>query len=259
MDAKIKIDVGEHFQHLPHAPIVEAIIEIRTRADGAWEEEAVRRHFEQVLSGYAYLDSQRVIQHEWEMRGGQPPTQRVSELGLKGVRFRSADERHIVQFNRDGFVFSRLQPYEDWEQLSKEAMRLCQFHLEFARSTEIQRVGVRFINRIQLPPEELRFEDYIQAAPQPPHSLELPFAGFMHYDTLAMPGYAYMINVIKTIHVPPALQTQGIALILDIDVFTTQPFALGENAIEKRLAEMRWLKNKVFFGSVTDKALKIFQ
>src|SRR5439155_5432026 len=151
--------------NLPHAPIVEAVIDVRARAEGAWVEQGVRRHFEQILSGYAYLDSQQTFQGEFEIKAGQPPRQSVRELGLKGVRFRSTDERHIAQFNRDGFVFSRLQPYESWEQLSREATRLWQFYAELARPTEIQRVGVRYINRIQLPQRELQFEDYIEPAP----------------------------------------------------------------------------------------------
>jgi hypothetical protein len=45
-------------------------------------------------------------------------------------------------------------------------------------------------------------------------------------------------------------------LILDIDVFTTKPFEQRADAIDKRLAEMRWLKNKVFYSSLTKGALE---
>jgi uncharacterized protein (TIGR04255 family) len=51
----------------------------------------------------------------------------------------------------------------------------------------------------------------------------------------------------------------GTGLILDIDVFTTQGFDLDESILGRRLLEMRWLKNKVFFGSITGKALQMFR
>jgi uncharacterized protein (TIGR04255 family) len=38
---------------------------------------------------------------------------------------------------------------------------------------------------------------------------------------------------------------------LDIDVHNTVPFEINTAEIEKRLGEMRWLKNKAFFGSIT--------
>ncbi len=156
-------------------------------------------------------------------------------------------------------MFSRLEPYIDWEQLSGEGLRLWAIFKELAQPVEIRRVGLRFINRIQLPPGELRFEDYIQSPPAPPGGLELPFLGFMQHDTLAVPGYPFAVNVIRTIQPPPSAGASGIALIFDIDVFTTQAFELDNSVLSHRLLEMRWLKNKVFYGSITQKALEMFR
>ena len=149
------------------------------------------------------------------------------------MRFRSTDEKHIAQFNRDGFVFSRLEPYLTWEELESEGKRLWNIYKDLAQPVEIQRLGLRFINRIKLPPGELLFEDYIQPAPTSPHGLELPFHGFMHKDTLAVPGHPYAINVIRTIQQLNGGVDGGVALILDIDVFTTQGFDL-DNAVLAR-------------------------
>ena len=69
----------------------------------------------------------------------------------------------------------------------------------------------------------------------------------MHKDTLAVPGHPYAVNVIRTIQQLFGSGVEsGVALILDIDVVTTQGFDLGETLLEPRLLEMRWLKNKVF-------------
>jgi uncharacterized protein (TIGR04255 family) len=89
--------------------------------------------------------------------------------------------------------------------------------------------------------------------------LDLPFQGFMHHDTLAVPEHPYAMNVIRTIQPPQANGHAGTALILDIDVFTTQGFELDDEILRRRLLEMRWLKNKAFFGSITEKALEMFR
>ena len=83
--------------------------------------------------------------------------------------------------------------------------------------------------------------------------------GFVHKDTLAVPGHPYAINLIRTIQQLNGGTDGGVALILDIDVFTTQGFDLDNVVLERHLLEMRWLKNKAFFGSITDKALKMFR
>lgn len=258
---KLVIDTKERFQLVPRAPIVEAVIDIRARATVTLEEGSLKPLLEAKLGGYQFLDSQQQIriQQEVSLQGGAPSGPIISDLGWKGLRFQSADKKHIVQFNRDGFVFNRLDPYQSWEQLYEEGMRLWRMYVGLAKPIEIHRIGLRYINRIQLPPDELRFEDYLEPAPVPPKGMALPFHGFMHQDTLAIPDYPYAINVIRTMQPPPAPGVQGFGLILDIDTFTTQEFKLDEAALKLRLLEMRWLKNKVFFGSVTPKAMKLFQ
>ena len=47
-----------------------------------------------------------------------------------------------------------------------EAMRLWELHVEVAKPTEVQRLGVRFINRITMAPQAARFDDYIQPHPE---------------------------------------------------------------------------------------------
>lgn len=258
---KLVINIDEPFKHLPHAPIVEAVIDIRARSSAVLEEAVLKPQLEAKLSDYQFLDSQQQIQiqHEVSLKNDASPGPIIRNLGWKGLRFQSADKKHIAQFNRDGFVFSRLEPYQSWEQLYDEGMRLWRVYVELAQPVEIHRIGLRYINRIQLPPDELRFEDYLKPAPVPPKNLDLPFHSFMHQDMLVVPEHPYAINVIRTIQPPPPPGVQGLSLILDIDAFTTQGFELDEMALERRLLEMRWLKNKVFFGSIAPNALKLFE
>jgi len=255
----IQIKTDEVFEILPKAPVVEAVIDIRARAMKAFEETPARTHLEAELDGYLFLDSQRTVKHEVKLEPGKPPSQMVEDMGWKGLRYQSLDKKHIAQFNRDGFVFSRMEPYVDWLQFTSEGLKLWNVFRELAQPTEIHRIGLRFINRIVLPAGELRFEDYIQPAPTAPAGLALPHVGYMHQDTLAVTGHPYGINVIRTIQLPQTTGTESVALILDIDVFTVKEFELGEAGLSRRLEEMRWLKDKIFFGSITEKAKEMFR
>jgi uncharacterized protein (TIGR04255 family) len=123
----------------------------------------------------------------------------------------------------------------------------------------VQRLGLRFINRILLPPKDMDFEDYLKAPPKPPDGLDLPFLGFFHKETLAVLGYPYAITIIRTIQQPQPSDPDRVGIILDNDVFTVDSFRLQQEILERRLAEMRWLKNKAFFGIITEKALATFQ
>ena len=256
VDPEFKIDLTQTFPHLDRAPIVEAVIEIRTRAQSPWEESGVTQRLKAALPEYPTVHSMNAVQGEIVFGAQTSPQGAVHELGWNGLRFQSADELHVVQFNRDSFVFSRLRPYETWEQLEKEAKRLWQLHVQVANPSEVQRLGVRFINRIQMPTQETRFEEYIDPHPKTPHDLDLPFLDFLYRETLVMPGHNYGINLTRTLQFPQNRAMEGIAIILDIDVFTLQPFPVDDADLERRLTEMRWLKNKSFFGTITSKALE---
>jgi uncharacterized protein (TIGR04255 family) len=254
-----KIDVGESFETLPHAPIVEAVIEIRARSEVPWQESTISDELKSKLPDYPIIGSQSEFRQEVHILSGHPPETKHEDLGWKGLRFQSADGLQVIQFNRDGFLFSRLQPYENWERFQQEALRLWEFHSALAHVTEIQRLGLRFINRIVMPVRETAFEDYIQPRASSPQGLDLPFYNFFHLDQLAVPGYPYVVRIARTLQFPLAPELQGVSILLDIDVFSDGQFELRQEPLLSRLTEMRWLKNKAFFGSVTSKALETFR
>jgi uncharacterized protein (TIGR04255 family) len=254
---KLEINLAEKFQHLPHAPIVEAVVEIRARAQTPWEESAITQRLKPLLPDYPKVVSQGQVQQEITL-GPEQPKSVIQNLGWHGLHFQSTDEKQVARFTRDGFMLGRLQPYQNWEQLFNEAMRLWQMYVEIAKPLEIQRVGLRYVNRIEMQPGEIRCEDYIELHPQPTKGLELPFISFFHQDTLGVPGHPIAINAIRTLQ-PPQTLSVGYALILDIDAFTTIPIEINHEILVQHLQQMRWLKNKVFFGNVTEKAVNSFK
>ena len=215
-----------------------------------------------LLPYYAKLESRNQFQHQIKLCFGVPQenNQVVHEIAVwHGLLGRGYDQRQTVQFARDGFVFSRLEPYENWAQFFGEVMRLWKIYSDIAKPAEAQRIGLRFLNKIILPPKELNFEKYIQPYPEPPFGLELPFMGFFHQDTFAVPEYPYALNITRTVQ-PPMHPAVGLALIIDIDAYATKPFEISVDILaEKVLADLRWLKNKAFFGSLTQESLQLFK
>ena len=252
----MNITIDEKFPHLPSAPIVEAVLDIRAKSMVPLEETAAREFLEARLGDYGFMDSQQEFSHQVKI-GADGPSQQITTRVWKGVRFRSADAKIIAQYNRDGFVCSRLAPYQDWPTFRDESLRLWNIFIEMAKPEEINRLGLRFINRIELPVGEVNFERYINPAPKSPKDLDLPFYGFLYQETLAVPDHPYAINLIRTVQ--PPQDTGRIAIIIDIDVFTVEGVDFKEDRIKGMLEEMRWLKDKTFFGSVTENALEAFR
>jgi len=173
----------------------------------------------------------------------------VRDLGWQGLDITSTDQKYISKFNMNFFSLSRLAPYENWDRFKDEMKRLWNIHYKLAVPLEIQRLGVRFINRIEIPDESVHLRDYFQGFSSGIPAIKLDLNGFLHHDIFTVPNYSYMMNIIKTIQ--PKTPTNNRALILDIDVFTQQPIEANDDIIDKKLSDLHWLKNKIFFSIIT--------
>jgi uncharacterized protein (TIGR04255 family) len=249
------IDLSEPpFEHLLNAPIDEAIIHWRARAEKKLEPDAFREQLKAKLPDYPNSQRQQEIGVDAEI--GPEGAALHHRQKWHGFRFETADKLQVAQFTRDGFVFSRLSPYEKWEKFQAEAKRLWQVYCELADPSEVQRLGVRFINRIILA-EPDRMAELLTTPPRHPNNMNIPITAFMHQNTFEIPDQIYNLNVIQTIQPPSPPETESFSLILDLDVATTQPIQFEE--IDRRLLEMQWIKNKAFFSYVTEAALERFR
>jgi uncharacterized protein (TIGR04255 family) len=254
----VEITTEDQFPHLDKAPITEAIIEVRARAEAPWTETEIRPELLRQLPDYPHESSERNLsppQAFTTSEGGVLAATPKIDLSWKGLRFRSHDQKQIASFFRDLFAFSRLAPYNDWQAFSTEGLRLLGLYAKVARPSTVQRLGLRFINRINIP-KNGRLEEYLTAPPKEVSGLRLPLMGFFHVDNLIVPGYTYAINFARTLQISSAPLDAKPALILDLDVYTLQSFAMDVDAIREHLEKMRWLKNKVFFANITKELLQ---
>ncbi len=249
------IDHAVQFPHLSRAPLVEAVIELRARAADGFDEASSLGHFESKLTGYSFLDSSRTFKHSSKLEGDELKTE-VQDLGWKGMRFQSDDKTRIIQFNRDGFVFSHLQPYPDWRTFSEEALALWEVYRAIASPADVQRTGLRYINRIPLPLESTDLDEILQKGPTLPEGLPLPVMEFLQQETLVVLGTPYFIRLARAM--PPIQQGSGQTpgIIIDVDVFCGQVTDPEPNVLRPILEDLRWLKNKAFFGTLTKDALE---
>ncbi len=254
---RFTIDFNEEFPHLEKAPSIEAVIHWQASPSKALDPDTLRNELIRHLPDYPICEPQ----HDVEIAFGTAVGSSEMSHRTQWNGFRIRDEKnHVAQFTPMGAVFSQLEPYEEWESFQTEAMRFWDIFLEIAVPTTIQRLGVRYINRIVLGRNE-NPSTYLKIMQSALADLELPTESFFYQDTYQIPGYPYHVNWVRTI------QTQSIApvdyqpqaLIIDIDVFTTNEFiASDRESLIKHLHEMRWIKNKIFFTCITKTALEQF-
>jgi uncharacterized protein (TIGR04255 family) len=239
-----QIDVDHDFPHLPRAPIVEAVIHWQASPSRTLDREELKRDLEQRFTDYSLHAQHRI---EAALSASAEGVEARQRTRWGGFRLTSANEKHVCQVTPNAVVFSRLAPYKDWPTFVTEALRYWDAFVALAAPVSVERLGVRFINQIELKETE-QAADVVQETPGLPESIGLRPESFFRQDTMAVPDYPYRVNLVRVIQglEPPMVPQRS--LIVDIDVFAAGLTNVDRATIDQRLSEMRYLKNFIFFN-----------
>ena len=254
----MKFETTEKFPHLRKAPIVEAVIDFRAKPTVQCEQKQFETYFKSEFKDYPAVQIHNQVNYHLKPGAVEAPELAKATSSWRGLAFHSADKLKIAQCQLDGFSFSRLAPYEHWEAFEEEALQLWQKYCALTKPVEIERIGVRFINRIEIDSQGGDLGNYLVNAPRSWDSFPVPFAGFMHSDTFSVPDTNYLIHVIRALQPGDAISVKP-AIILDADIFTQTPQKIDDGLVKTKLAEIRWLKNKIFFASLASGLLESFK
>lgn len=250
-------DVHEEFPRLAKDPIVEAMIVFAARVEGHWSVESTKPLFEAIGKNYPKAQQLNAARLTFTfappaIAAAPEPEQGVKQedLGWAGSRLISEDEKQVVTFGRDGVTFSRLAPYPGWTAISTEATRLWSLFAAHTKVSSIERMHVRYINRLEVPSGHFDPGMYFTGFGAPPAGMER--GAFLHQDSLHLKqSPLYMVNVVRTFDAG-GIRPDAVPLIIDLEGVRAEPFPAEPDIISQRLAEMHALKNKAFFASVTD-------
>lgn len=245
------------FPHLSRAPIVEGLVDIKVKPRADLSLDDLNRLRGSLKAKYPESKDLQTVQAQFKLVHGKSPSQSVATT-LIGYRLERKDVPFVLLLRRDGVTISRLKPYEDWHDLVTEAKPIWERYLQTCRPELVTRVATRYINRIELQLEGLNFDDYLAAPPRFPKALPEILSEFLIRLVVPDAETGASIAITQALE-PPNLENKSISVLLDIDVFKSVELDCGSKEIWKLLAAFRDLKNRAFFGSLTDKTLELLK
>ena len=237
-------------RHYAHAPITEAVIEVRCE-----------------LPSDVSLDDLKRVADPAQFSLVGPSLQisgqvNVSEAGITGNTsgeqighvFRRNDGRRLIQARLNGFAFSAFTPYDRWEIFSGEVWSNWLNYQSVARPIRATRLGVRYVNRIDVPQSTIEIKDYLRTAVDVSPYLPQIIAGYFLQIVVPLPRFDASATIVSTIVPPPSEYTSS--LILDIDTWRDVDITLASSAgyegLRDQVEVLREAKNYVFEACITD-------
>jgi len=249
------IESKEKFPHLSKAPIVEAVIEFRVLPGDTWEPEKLKGALITALPDYSKkIEETKEFVYSLSMGG----VSKKDDFGCVGYKLTSDDGYCIVQFNKQGFVFSRVKKYEKWNKFSEEARLLWKIYIKLLRPKKVKRIGVRFINHMLATKAPFNLSSYFINSPEEKQVEGWNLGRFFHQDLLVVTDTPYYVNLIKTV-LPPPPNNEGGKVVIDIDVSINKDIDCDWVNLTEHLAKIHDIKNQTFFKNITEDKIKEFE
>jgi len=178
----------------------------------------------------------------------------VDNFGVIGFEVFTKDGRHRAKFETTRMSFHVKKDYSDFDDLRKNTFDyLEKIFVTADREILIQRIGVRFINKLQVDRSSgLSFLTYAPRAPVGINSEVITFSHdfFSHYPKTSI--YSKVKLEMSQGETDKSLGT----FVFDIDVFEVLDMKYNEKGLTTKLDKLRLLKNSIFFGNLSEEGIK---
>lgn len=245
-------------EFLENAPITEALIDIKCTVSPLTNLNTLESYQENIKIEFPEKKKRQAWAGQINFKEDSIPEILSPSGGTHGFLFENPRENKIVQARLDGFTFNKLKPYSKWDDFVQEAKVLWNNYIDVASPINIERLGLRYINKIEIPESTFEISDYLLTGPVIANGISKNINDFFFRVIIPSDDNKYTATITQAID--KTIDVEGITnLIFDIDVFTNLRIDPKEEIIWEYFREMREFKNRIFFNSITESTRRLFE
>lgn len=240
-------------ENYSRAPIIEAVIGINFAS--ALDEEKIRAAITKLKRHYPHIQTIKNLRVSIRLDGADPSSPDVEPI--VGYKLSTDDQTQVIVLSPVLFTFSQLPPYPGWEHFIQRFERDWNVLKRIWGFREIVRIGVRYINRIDIPIMEQRgqaesvvaYENYINIYPKIPESVE-------PLDAFSLQTQSYLRDVDCNLKVNSASVLSPLlnhaSFLIDLDISRERTPPQKDEDIVALLHAIRLQKNAIFESCISD-------
>lgn len=241
---------------LKSAPIVEGVLDIQFEPLPSCDLDKLEA-LQSSLTDYPFKSKRFQVQANVQVNAIDGSASMSQSGDVIGFAFTNSSKTLIFQARLNGVTLSVLPPYKTYGALQTEAQRLWEIFCKRVARPRITRLGLRYINRLELPLPFDDFREYIKTIPEIAPGLPQGLSDFRM--RLVVPDDRSSSTAIITQVCDGApVDNSKIPVFFDIDVFRIVN-DLDDIALWNTFAELREYKNRLFFGSITPRLQEMFE
>lgn len=245
------------WKDLSNPPVVTAIFQLKYDSGSIKLDEflkfdtVLKREFpnrsENIESSLSLLPSTRIPLGKAQVSG-------VTDTRRTGYVYFTTDQKEKLTLSETEITYTKESPYTGWDSFKGFVLKVLQTLSSVLEGVTIQRTSIRFINQFNL----LEFDDPTEyfntqiTSSVADSSMPYPLLKYGFRMTFDVAEGIYSIVNQNADHL-----TDRFIYIFDIDVLDRNNILFDVNSIGEILENLREIKNKIFFGNLTNKTLEL--
>lgn len=236
-------------------PITQAVIDIEFAR--SHDSDLVNKFRKKVKDQYDSNDIREdiVVDINTEDTGENNPIAETTKHSV--FRYTSDDMTEQLLVQESNLVVAQLAPYTGWDDFYNRFSRDWKIWKKVAGHKEVKKIGIRYINRIDVPIEGdlVTFPEYVNLYPNAPHSFG-PNSSFTLNVRYKLDDIDAFLTINSSVVKSPLLN--HMSLMLDQDIVKTNEVPQSDDNIFAYIKTVHDVKNNIFEACITNKARKLF-
>jgi uncharacterized protein (TIGR04255 family) len=235
-------------------PIIEALCEFQFVEEG-WDWTIPGLIYQELKDRFPQKRQAQVV--EFEVQAELPQFSQRMKGGPGRMQFLRADESALVQIGPNLLAVNHLPPYPHWSEFKVLVFDALSIYERVARPKGFRRIGLRYINRIEIPETAFDFSAYFNLGPHLPDEIAAPYGTILM--RVGLQHETEQGQLLLTFASTPNNDAPTSAFILDLDFVT---IAEGELTLE---TARDWVEGAhghietAFEACMTDRLRDIFE
>lgn len=229
------------------APIVEALIQLQ------FPEPLSDRELERIAVKAKYPQREEMTDYNVEVKVTSNSAIPGIHATKKWHRMASKDGADVFAVQRDSITVVRHAPYPGWDPLFERFTRDYDLTKSIVGNRRVSRIGVRYINRLDVPNADGKLLDisaYLNVYPRIPN-LPIKDIKATHVRFEYQDPNSGLITLLASGNSDPVLLNHS-SCFLDIDIIKDKNIPTKGDDVLELLRQMRDVKNEMFESSITN-------
>ncbi len=239
-------------------PIIEALCEFQFDPTSPWDLTIPGLVYESIRDDFPQRRQASVLNvGVVQVAENQQPQPQFQFLSADRMQFVRDDDTALVQVGPHYLSVNHLKPYSSWDRLLPMTLKAFDAYCRNANPRSIQRIGLRYVNRIEITGDRIELGDYLAFYPFVGSKLPQDYRGFTVAVQVSQEEMRDGMNL-QAASVPSGV-IGLLTLILDIDYFLARPGAVSLDMVENWLEAAHRRVIATFEAAITDRLRAMFE